>query len=253
MRSVDRPADVSLDLRPARIGTLGFGRESWPPAGKLLLHGLVYETLDDQNALDDRTWIAWLRLQPERPFRPQPYEQLAAVLRSNGQDTDSKHVQYAKEIDRARRSNLSWSQVAWYRIFGPLIGYGYKPWRAFWMSVAVVLLGSVLFGVGAKYGLMIPTKSEAFETMPDGTRVVSPDYPKIDPLMFSLDAFTPLISLDQAEYWRPAANRGATLDVGPVHVTAGQLLQWFLWFHVISGWVLSTLLFVGLTGTVPGT
>jgi cytoskeletal protein CcmA (bactofilin family) len=251
-RNIERPRDTSLDLRSAHIGTLWFGRESWPPEGKLLLHGLSFKTLDDQNALTAETWIDWLRLQPAKPFRPQPYEQLAAVLQTSGQDNDAKDVLYAKEIDRAQRGELSWSQVPWYRIFGPLIGYGYKPWRAFWLSLAVVILGTVLFGLGEHYDLMVPAKFDGFVTARDGSRSLTDDYPRMSPFMYSLDAFTPLISLDQAEYWLPAANRGAAFDVGPIHFTTGNLLRIYMWFHIIAGWVLSTLLFVGLTGSVPG-
>jgi hypothetical protein len=248
-RMVTQPNEAILDLRSAKIGTLWFGRESWLQPGKLHLHGLVYETLDDQNSLDSATWIEWLRLQPARPFRPQPYEQLAAVLRVNGQDTDAKRVQYAKEVDRARRTDLSWSQVPWYRIFGPLIGYGYKPWRAFWLSLVVVIIGAVLFGLGGSAGLMTPAKPEGFVTGPDDKRVISENYPQLSPFMYSLDTFTPLISLDQADYWFPAANRGSEIALG---ITTGALLRIYMWFHIIAGWILSSLLFVGLTGSVPG-
>jgi hypothetical protein len=79
------------------------------------------------------------------------------------------------------------------------------------------------------------------------------DYPQLSPLMYSLDTFTPLIDLDQTSYWLPAANRGAAFDLGPVHITTGAMLRVFMWFHIASGWVLSTLLFVALTGSVPGT
>lgn len=249
-RNVEGLAETSVDLRSARIGTLWFGRESWPQPGKLLLHGLTYDTLDNPSALTAEMWVEWLRLQPTRPFRPQPYEQLAAVLRSTGQDVDAKDVLYFKEIDRSRHSELSWSQVPWYRIFGPLIGYGYKPWRAFWVSVAIVVLGAVLFGIGGHYGLMAPCK--ATDYMGDDSGQLPADYPHLSAFMYSLDTFTPLIDLDQANYWLPAANRGPACDLGPLHITAGGLLRMYMWFHIMAGWVLSTLLFVGLTGSVPG-
>jgi hypothetical protein len=248
---VAQPQDSILDLRSAKIGTLWFGKESWLTPGKLHLHGLTYETFDDRSALDAANWIEWLRLQPSRPFRPQPYEQLAAVLKHNGQDADAKDVLYAKEYDRAHRTQLSWSQVPWYRIFGPLIGYGYKPWRAFWMSVAVVIFGSMLFAVGRANDLMLPSKAEAFVGPPED-QIVSPNYPVLNVFMYSVDAFTPLISLDQADYWTPSANRGHEFSLGPMHFTTGGLLRAYMWLHIISGWILSTLLFVGLTGSIPG-
>lgn len=251
-RNVANPQDTSLDLRSAHVGTMWFGRESWPSPGKLFLSGLIYDVLDDQLSFGADTWIAWLRLQPTRPFRPQPYEQLAAVLRKDGQEGDAKQVQYAKEVDRSTRTDLAWSQWPWYRVFGPLIGYGYKPWRAFWLSLAVIVVGTVLFGMGRHYDLLAPAKAEGFIAGADGKQELNPNYPQLAPFMYSLDTFTPLINLDQAEFWLPAANRGAEISMGPVSVTTGGLLRIYMWFHIIAGWVLSSLLFVGLTGAVPG-
>ncbi|HWA97024.1 MAG TPA: hypothetical protein VG713_00965 [Pirellulales bacterium] len=247
------PENATLDLRSAKIGTLWTGRESWPQPGRLLLHGLLYDELDDRSSLDAQTWIEWLRLQPSVPFRPQPYEQLAQVLRKDGQDADAKLVQFAKEHDRATRSTLTWSQVPWYRIFGPLIGYGYKPWRAFWLSVGVVLLGTVLFGLGARGGVMSPAKAEAFVADADGQMKVSPHYPAMQSFMYSLDTFTPLISLDQADFWLPNAQLGREISLGVGTVTTGSLLRTYMWFHIIAGWILSSLLFIGLSGALPGT
>ncbi|HEX4128859.1 MAG TPA: hypothetical protein VHZ24_02365 [Pirellulales bacterium] len=248
-QNVAGPENTTLDLRSAKIGTLWIGRESWPAQGHLLLHGLTYDELDDRSSLDARLWIEWLRLQPPIPFRPQPYEQLAAVLRKDGQDSDSKKVLFAKEHDRAHRAPLSWSQVPWYRLFGPLIGYGYKPWRAFWVSLAVIICGCVLFGIGAHFGLMTPAKAEAFVADGKGGAVVSNHYPAFSAFVYSLDTFTPLIDLGQADYWLPNATNGSDVALG---VTTGALLRTYMWFHIIAGWILSTLLFVGLSGTVPG-
>jgi hypothetical protein len=250
---ISQPQAAMLDLRSAKIGALWVGRESWPLPGNLHLHGLTYDLLDDRHTLDAATWISFLRLQPKQPFRPQPYEQLAAVLRKDGQDSDAKDVQYAKEVDRGRSGKLRWSQIPWYRIFGPLIGYGYKPWRALWLSVLVVIAGWILFGMGASYGLMVPSKMEAYVTDAAGGKPrVSENYVKLNPLVYSLDVFTPLIDLAQADYWLPAADRGHELGVGPLRTTTGALLRFYMWFHIIAGWVLSSLLFVGLTGTIPG-
>lgn len=241
---------ATIDLRSTHLGTLWMDRASWPAAGNLLLHGLVYDEMDDRGAVDAATRIAWLQLQPATPFRPQPYEQLATVLRKDGYTDDAKRILYAKELDRARRTRLSWSEWPWYRLFGPLIGYGYKPWRAFWLSLGVVLLGTALFALGDAAGLMTPAKGEAFDPREPGK--LAAFYPKLQAFMYSLDTFTPLISLDQADYWFPNADRGTTIALGPLGVTTGSLLRSYMWFHIVAGWILSTLLFVGLTGSVPG-
>ena len=56
-------------------------------------------------------------------------------------------------------------------------------------------------------------------------------YPKLQPFMYSLDTFTPLISLDQADYWFPNAELGTTLSCGPLSITTGSLLRSY---HVVS-------------------
>jgi len=244
------PQQATIDLRSARVGTLWMDRASWPAPGKLHLHGLTYDEMDERAAVDSAARIAWLQLQPPTPFRPQPYEQLATVLRRDGYADDAKQILYAKEVDRARLTRLSWSEWPWYRLFGPLIGYGYKPWRAFWLSLAVVILGTVLFAQGSKAGLMTPAKGEAY--LPDKPTELANFYPKLQPFMYSLDTFTPLISLDQADYWFPNSELGTTIELGPLSVTTGSMLRSYMWFHIVAGWILSTLLFVGLTGSVPG-
>jgi hypothetical protein len=85
-----------------------------------------------------------------------------------------------------------------------------------------------------------------------GQQHVSENYVHLNPLVYSLDVFTPLIDLVQADYWLPSANRGYQFDLGPLSITTGGLLRLYMWFHIIAGWVLSSLLFVGLTGTIPG-
>jgi hypothetical protein len=250
-RGVEKPEDVVLDLRSAKVSTLWMTEESWPGPNKLLLHGLTYEEIDDQSPTTVETRIRWLQRQPPRPFRPQPYEQLAAVLRRDGHDADAKRVLYEKERDRSRFTDLTWGQVPWYRLFGPLIGYGYRPWRAFWISLGLVIFGAFLFGVGHSYGLVTPAKAEAFVVV-NGERAVSKEYPRLNPIMFSLDLFTPLIDLDQAEWWLPNANMGSEANLGLFTLSTGGLLRAYMWFHIIAGWTLSSLLFVGLTGSVPG-
>jgi hypothetical protein len=109
-----------------------------------------------------------------------------------------------------------------------------------------------LFEIGARNGLMTPAKAEGLVTVAGKDTRVAEFYPRLHSFMYSLDTFTPLISLDQAEFWLPNANVGRDISFGLFHVTTGELLRWYMWFHIMAGWVLSTLLFVGLTGSIPG-
>jgi hypothetical protein len=92
----------------------------------------------------------------------------------------------------------------------------------------------------------------ANDTVTSSLPSVAEFYPQLQPFVYSLDTFTPLIDLGQADYWLPNSQRGETFSLGPMSVTTGGLLRSYLWFHILAGWVLSTLLFVGLTGSIPG-
>jgi hypothetical protein len=50
----------------------------------------------------------------------------------------------------------------WYGFFGKLIGYGYRPWNAFYMSLAVIAFGWLIFRLGFDWNLITPTDDKAF-------------------------------------------------------------------------------------------
>jgi sRNA-binding regulator protein Hfq len=243
---VNSPEGVILDLRSAKVGVLWDDKDSWPEEGKLFLHGLVYDEIYGKAPRDAESRIEWL--QRQEGFWPQPYEQLAAVFRKGGQDEDARKVLIAKNKDRARLTELTTrSEKIWYRILGPMIGYGYRPLNALWGVLLFVVLGWILFGIGYLGGLITPHSKSAYVerntgiVVPgDDDRYLSDVYPRYNFLIYSVDTFVPLIDLHQGKYWLPNANRGP----------AGRLLRFYLWFHISMGWALSTLLVVGLTGLV---
>jgi sRNA-binding regulator protein Hfq len=250
--NVGSPESVSLCLWSARVGTLYDDVKSWPDEGRLFLHGLVYNEIDDKAPRDAKKRIDWLRLQPD--FRPQPYEQLAEVFRKSGQDEDAKRILIAKNHDKAKLTKLTtWSDKCWYRVLGPMIGYGYRPLNALWGVVAFVGLGCVLFGIGYWGGLITPQSESAYVERDtkivitgDDKRNLSDVYPRFNFLVYSVDTFVPLIDLHQAKYWLPNANRGPEL----LNIKAGGLLRLYLWVHITMGWAITMLLVAGLTGLI---
>jgi len=222
-------------------------KKSWPEKGKLFLHGLIYDEIVDVSPRDAKTRIEWLRRQYDKQaekdqtqFRPQPYEQLAAVLRKSGRDVDAKKILIYKNEDKARLTKLTWGEWWWYRVFGSLIGYGYRPWLALRMGFVLVLLGWFFFWAGYRADVMTPANQDA-----DASGGFCA-------LAYSLDVFVPLVDLRQASYWMPNADRAGQLHISekfslPV---SGKVLRYYLWFEIIWGWVLTTLLVVGVTGLV---
>ncbi|MFH1716155.1 MAG: hypothetical protein ABIF19_02290 [Planctomycetota bacterium] len=258
MTGVDSPEGMMLDLTSAKIGTLYDDRDSWPAPGQLVLHGLEYKEISRQSPRDSKSRIEWLRLQ--EGFWPQPYEQLAKVLRESGDDVGAKDVLIAKNKDKAERTEkLTVSQWLWYRVFGPLIGYGHKPMLAMRWAVPIIVLGWLFFAAGYSHGLITPPSESAYTdyragAVPDPgdpNLAISGVYPVFNSLFYSIDTFVPVVDFHQGRYWLPNANRGSEIiPWGPWPLCWGGLLLFWLWFETICGWVLTTLFLVGFTGLV---
>jgi hypothetical protein len=242
---------VELDLRSASAGVLYDDVQSWPAPGNLRLQGFDYTEIHDDAPFDAPSRIDWLRRQHTQRFRAQPYEQLADIFRKGGQAAAARDVLIAKEADRANQSTLSAGEWLWYRVFGPMIGYGYEPGRAFAWMIAVVLLGAAFFQIGYWRGWMTPMKVVEFVSAAEGAQpYLSPDYPKFNAIVYSLDVFTPLTYLHQADYWVANPQRGERLPLLFWSPTPGELLRIYSWIHVIAGWTLTFLLIAGLSGLV---
>ena len=124
-------------------------------------------------------------------------------------------------------------------------------------------IGWLVFQFGYDWRLVTPTGDKAYLVEKDGTRrlsknrtpQISEDYPKFNAFVYSAETFVPLLKLGIGEHWSPNAHLGAPLPLGMLAFlgfprTWGSLLRYYLWFHIITGWVLTTLWVGGLTGLV---
>jgi len=240
-------SDITLDLRSARVGALDDEEKSWPKPGNLLLDGFTYDGIYGAAPTDATNRIAWLSLQPTNQFLPQPYEQLASVLRRAGHEDDAREVLIAENRDRAGRVKGFRPIRCWYWLLDETIRYGYRPWRAFWESAAFVFIGTILFKRGHRIQLITPTNDRAYFV--SGPPQVQEFYPRFNAFTYSLDSFVPLIRLRVAEYWLPNANLGGPV-LGIRSLKWGAVLRFYLWFHIIAGWVLTTLWVGALVGLI---
>jgi hypothetical protein len=132
-----------------------------------------------------------------------------------------------------------------------MIGYGHRPWRALIMSIIVIAAGTVVFEVGRAKKIIKATKLVE-QVVPKGSSEeseVTPDYPGFNSWVYSLDMFVPLVDLRQAAYWLPSTEDSGEAKEG--HMTIRVIaLRLYMWFHILAGWVLSSLLVVGLSGLV---
>jgi hypothetical protein len=231
----------TLDLRSSRIGTLS---TDWKgPPKHLRLHGLVYDAIDEPDMTSVETRIAWISPWSNKLFSPQPYKQLAAVLKASGKEEDANRVLIAGE----KRSD-EYTGVAWYNdpprvLYGLIMCYGHRPWAALRWVIGIVILGTGIFHWGFRNGLITPTKTQ------ESSQPVH--YPKFNALVYSLDTFTPLIDFDQADHWRPNAYLTKTVGWKRLSVNvSGRMVRIYLWLHIFCGWGLISLLAASLTGLV---
>jgi hypothetical protein len=248
---------TELDLANASIGALVDDMESWPAPGLLSIDGFKYgsirNTLGEANSTQRLRWIQ----RQASPLRPQPFTELAQVFLNNGQDTDAKGVLIAKEAAMSGQEEvpvgntpaallkalllMTSDGLSWM-----IIDYGYQPLRALWLIAAFVILGTLLFRYGYHRHWVIPTDHGAYEMFrKTGTPPV--DYQSFNSFVYSLETFVPLIDLHQATYWLPNANSQAE---GSEKSYSGQVLRWYLWIHIVLGWVFTSMLLAGLTGLI---
>jgi hypothetical protein len=253
---VDAPEKAKLDLSRCRIGKL-YNKNNWPTQGNLSIDGCVYEQIDQDAQPKAKVQLEWLsrqisdqpfQMSDPPPFRSQPYEQLAAVFRKMGLEEEARDVMVAKNEEHAKyvRGEPQW---LWYGLFGHLIGYGYRPWRAFFISLGVIGFGFALFFVGYWTRLITPTSDEAYCAV-GGRYKILESYPKFNSLVYSIETFVPLVKMGIGDHWMTNANRGWRLGLGPVGFTTGGLLRIYYWIHITAGWVLSALWVGALTGLV---
>ncbi|MEV4804698.1 hypothetical protein AB0K18_32270 [Nonomuraea sp. NPDC049421] len=202
------PVRGRVELGHARIGVLRDDPAVWP--GELRMDGASYEVLDPMLPAADR--IAWLRRDPEG-YRPNAYEQLAAMYRRLGGDADARATMLAGQ--QQRRATLPWYARAWGHLQDVTVGYGFRPLRAAGWLLALLAVGTAVFWLDRPPPLK---RGEA---------------PEFNPLVYTLDLLLPIIDFGQEKAFNPGG--GA---------------QWLAYGLIAAGWVLATTIATGLTRTL---
>ena len=248
------PVKGLVDLERAAVQRLdddwSLPSAHWPPAGKLLLAGLVYDGFGGTHQADWSQRLDWIRRHHTTPvpgqraaFATQPYEQLARVYRQAGQDSDARAIAIARRNDLRRYPNLS--RLSRPRRVGnwlldKTIKHGYQPLRAVGLLVAVYLV-TVLAFWGAQHHdtVIVPAKDvRTLTPTPTGLHCTA-SYPCFYPAGYALDVVVPIINVRQAENWRPNGDA----DWGWAYGGGS-------WLATGLGWAFSTLAVVGYTGLV---
>ena len=249
----DFHASGVLRFPHAKAGVLADHPPDCPQVETLILNGFTYEAI--HGPTDSETRIAWLRKQygpgTDKTFRPNPYNQLATVLRRMGHEADAKKVCIAREQDRRKYGSMGRRAKAWSLFLGATLGHGYAVWHVGVIALFTVAFGWGVFWWGHRAGLLSPT-------FPPPAKAAAPSEKRLDeafcPLLYSLDVFLPVVNLHQEDAWLPNTGGGdvATLFWPDRYlgITWGHLLCFWFCFEISVGWLLVTLALVGLTSLV---
>jgi hypothetical protein len=237
-------SNAYLDLQALKVGTFLFDDLNWVSPGRLKLNGFEYERMERrkpgsdeeiQLSIAEAEYLGWLHLQENTPFFPQPFEQLAGVLRREGHVDVARQLSKQREREYGKQLHFSLRWILWYKTLGRIIGYGYEPLSGLWWLGGLLILGALVFWCADRYGLMIES-GENQQLVQAGNAA---DMIGFSPLVYSFDVLAPFINMGQADNWRPKW-----------HASHSRCIYWYYWAHRIIGWTLATLVVAGLTGLI---
>jgi hypothetical protein len=197
--------DGSINLTDAQVRVFRDDPEACPAA--ILLDGFTYEVISAH--ADVRTRLRWL-LRHQKRYEPQPYEQLVAAYRREGDERGARIVGIAKQRRRSTTSGPVGKLVSW--ILFATVGYGYRTWlAAVWLAV------------------LIPLSSLMFSQIHMTAATSQP--PVFNSLGYTLDLLLPVADFGLKNDWQPVG--------GYLYLT---------WLLRAIGWILTTAVVAATTG-----
>ena len=248
LKRVKKNDHYKLNLKCTYVRSLEDDKTSWPEKGKLILDDFIYDSIEyDIHNHKDR--VKWLGLNADE-HSLQPYRQLANVLDNKGWEKEARGIRIAMN-NQLRKETHKQKQRFWLYITGKLFGYGYKPFKVWKIALIIWFLGAIIYSYGNSYGLMQPPKDPTAKKDPTSSYnseiKIYEHYPEFYAIPYSLDVFLPIVDLHQEAYWLPSrANKECNITCEPVYCL---LISW-MYFQIMAGWVLTTMLVGGLSGLI---
>ena len=164
-------------------------------------------------------------------FNPQPFEQLAKVLRNIGHEEDAREVLLAKQEIYRTTEKLDRLKKIYHWALYHTIEHGWRPSKVLKRCIIpTLIIGTLLFAYADHLGLMVQSKANLFAD-------AEHEYPKFNAIIYSLDTFVPFLNLHQEDYWIPHTTK-----------LSDYIYKGYLWLHIALGWLFSTLAAVALSG-----
>jgi hypothetical protein len=199
LEAVQWSDSATLTLRDAKVGIIPALGDAWAP--KLDLEGFTYRSAGAARQFED--WFGRLD-----HYAPQPYDQLASVVQSQGNEPLATAIRYlGRERERSEATYGAW---AWLIVLKWAIGYGYYPYFAMFWAIGFVMLGALVLRVSGE---------GPRNRMPFG-------------LTYSFDLLLPIIRLRESHY----------------QIDLKTWARYYFYGHKIMGYLLASFLIAGLTG-----
>ena len=246
-----------LNLRATTVGAIIDSEDNWRKHVSIELDGLTYGSIHPDDADTRRRWLRHAVDGPPRTRRWcevsvldrsivlswQPFEQLTQNLQKLGRETDAKTIAMEKQQQITRYTGNSLFR-ALRRFYGISTGYGYKPQRAAWAAPVFIAALAIFLSLSDPH-ILKPTQSEAAiawrsgKPLPDG-------YPRVEPLVYAVDSFVPIVKLGPAASWQPDPDHRCAVGIG----ACGSWLQRYMWLYTLLGALVTGLTAAGYAGLV---
>ncbi|WP_298913462.1 hypothetical protein [uncultured Roseobacter sp.] len=267
----------SLDLNTAHASDLVDDLTSWPGEGSLNLDGFTYDRIGaaPTDAVRRLDWLAkgstW-----NGEFFPQPYTQLAKVLREMGHDAQARTVLAERERLLYREkfktrwrlhngevsegitvTNIHYLTILWSYFLQAVVGYGHRPFRSVLALLVLWLSATTVAHLAWGEGSFAPNSGPvllsddwqrfASEPAPANPALLwsekgaqGQDWESFSPHAYAADLVIPIVDIGQTAAWAPSTTRGFW----------GWHLWWLRWVFTLAGWVVTALGAAAITGII---
>jgi hypothetical protein len=134
---------------------------------------------------------------------------------------------------------------------GLICRYGYDPENAIWGLFGITGIGALIYWRAKRMGMMVPSDKDAYVKFKSTPSALPSHYPRLHPVVFSLENTFPLVKLGQTERWQCDPEPGETSNSRRGQFfSLGRLLRSAIWIQIILGWLLATLFLAAVSGIV---
>jgi hypothetical protein len=257
-------------LAGARAMTLVDDETTWGEG--LVIDGFVYQRFGKLSAADGGSRLRWLMRQSAEhlgvDFRPQPWRQLIKVLRQAGHHVAAREAAVALEahwlrigrVGAGAPRGLRWLARTAHRLFGALVGYGYRPQRLIAAMAVLWLASGALYWVAAEYGAIAPSNPAVYNDpryancRGDGAAAEQASWMRcaalpveqtaFRPFAYSLEMLLPFVDLRQRNQWTAIDDHRADArhDARSTASRWGVASRVLSWYETFVGWLALALL-----------